>query len=102
MLRRDPFDPLHYLERTIRVKVRLREDGRIVLDGLHRLSQQNRRRAAWVLRTYDRLLRLQLDAPKPELRPSVRKLLAQGKLRIVEGKYVQGSAPSPKDDDSPG
>jgi hypothetical protein len=98
MLRRDPFDPLHYLERAIRVKVRLEKGGRIVLDGLGRLSQQNRRRAMWVLRTYEKLLRLQLDAPKPELRPSIRKLIAQGKLRIVNGTYVRSRAASPEGD----
>ena len=41
-----------------------------------------------VLKGYDRLLRMQLDAPTPELRPSINKLLAHGKIIIKKGHYV--------------
>jgi hypothetical protein len=37
---------------------------------------------------YDKLLRMQLDAPMREQRPSVNKLLAQGKIVIRNGKYT--------------
>ena len=42
---------------------------------------------------YPRILELQMDAPKRELRPSIRKLMAQGKVKIVKGRYrVKGKA----------
>ena len=41
-----------------------------------------------MVKVYDKLLRMQLDAPKRELRPSVNKLLAQGKIVIKDKKYV--------------
>lgn len=52
------------------------------------LAPRHRKRAKWVLDTYDRLLDMQLDAPKRKVRPSVRKLLAQGKIVIRGGRYV--------------
>ncbi|WP_232300448.1 hypothetical protein [Desulfonatronovibrio magnus] len=52
------------------------------------LHQQKKAKA--VLRTYDQLLRLQLDAPNKKMRPSVRKLLAQGKIEIRDGQYLRG------------
>jgi len=58
-----------------------------VLDGLAALPEEKQRQARNVVRAYPRLLELQLDAPKRELRPSVRKLMAQGKVEIVNGRY---------------
>ncbi|MFO7875337.1 MAG: hypothetical protein R6U55_01985 [Desulfovermiculus sp.] len=52
------------------------------------LSSKRRQQAINVLKNYDQLLRMKLDAPTPELRPSVNKLLAQGKIVIKQGKYV--------------
>lgn len=52
------------------------------------LSPKRRQQAINVLKNYDQLLRMKLDAPTPELRPSVNKLLAQGKIVIKQGKYV--------------
>ena len=82
------FDPLGFLERQLRLKVELARSGKILLYGLNGLSAQKRRQAFKVVHVYDKLLRMQLDAPKPELRPSVNKLLAQGKIVIKDGKYV--------------
>ena len=45
-----------------------------------------RQRAEPELR-YPQILELQLDAPKREMRPTVQKLLAQGKVEIVNRRY---------------
>jgi hypothetical protein len=82
------FDPLRFLERQLRLQVTLGQDGKILLSGLNDLSAKRRQQAFKVVKVYDKLLRMQLDAPKPELRPSVNKLLAQGKIVIKNKKYV--------------
>lgn len=88
MLRQEPFAPLKFLERTLRLHVHYSKRGiHIVLDGLAALAEEKQRQAQNVVRSYPRLLELQLDAPKGELRPSVRKLLAQGKVETVDGRY---------------
>lgn len=58
-----------------------------MLEGLFRLPLDKRRQAQNVLKIYNKLLLMQLDAPSRSMRPSVRKLLAQGKIMIVDGKY---------------
>ena len=88
MLRQEPFDPLKFLERILHLKVHYSKRGtHIVLDGVAALPEEKQRQAWWVVRTYKRLLQIQLDAPKREMRPSVRKLLAQGKVTIKNGRY---------------
>ena len=88
MLRQEPFDPLKFLERTLRLDVYYSKRGtHIVLEGLAALPEEKQHQAWWVVRTYKKLLQVQLDAPKREMRPSVRKLLAQGKVAIKDGKY---------------
>lgn len=87
MLRR-PFDPLGFLEDELRLEAILDPRGSIILKGMGSLAPRNRKRAKWELDTYDKLLRLQLDAPKREMWPSVRKLQAQGKIVIRGGKYM--------------
>ena len=82
------FDPLRFLEHQLRLKVHLAPNGKILLYGMGDLSPKRRQQAMKVLKVYDRLLRMQLDAPKREMRPSVNKLLAQGKIVIKKGKYV--------------
>ena len=52
------------------------------------LLPHQHKQAKAVLKTYDKLLRLQLAAPSKRMRPSVRKLLAQGKIEIRSGQYV--------------
>lgn len=42
-----------------------------------------------MLDTYEGLLRMQLDAPRRELRPSLQKLIAQGRLSIGNDRYVK-------------
>ncbi len=83
------FDPLHYLERDLRLKVGVDKKGQILLDGLSFIGQQNIDRALWVVRTYDRLLRIQLNDSR---RPSVYKLIAQGKLEVRKGRYVDSDS----------
>jgi len=87
MLRQEPFDPLLFLERQLKLRVRLDETGSILVHGVSYLSAEKQRQVRWVVRTYAGLLRLQLNASKPELRPSVRKLMAQGKVEIKNGRY---------------
>jgi len=60
----------------------------ILLHGLNDLSPKRRQQAFKVVKVYDKLLRMQMDAPTRELRPSVNKLLAQGKIVIKNKKYV--------------
>ena len=81
------FDPLYYLERDLRLKVKLdNKKGQILLDGLNSLGPHIAQRALGVVRTYDKLLRIQLSEP---MRPSVYKLIAQGKLEVRKGRYVE-------------
>ena len=83
------FDPLRLLEHQLLLNVYQGQDGGIYLQGIGSLPHRKRKQAKWVLDNYEGLLRLQLDAPKKRLRPSVQKLLAQGKIRIVNGRYVR-------------
>ena len=88
MLTRKPFDPLLFLERTLELKVYYSKHGtHIVLDGIASLPENKKRQARQVVKLYPRVLELQLDAPKREMRPSVQKLMAQGKVEIVKGRY---------------
>jgi hypothetical protein len=82
------FDPLRFLEVQLRLQVTLGRDGKILLHGLNDLSPKRRQQAFKVVKIYDKLLRMQLDAPTRELRLSVNKLLAQGKVVIKNKKYV--------------
>ncbi|MGM0424547.1 MAG: hypothetical protein ACQEQX_06475 [Thermodesulfobacteriota bacterium] len=75
----------------MKLKVELTSQGKIILHGMSRLHPRHRRRAKWVLDTYDRLLRMQLDAPKKEMRPSVRKLLAPSGENCDSGWEVCGA-----------
>ena len=86
---RPPFDPLQFLY-SLRLDVRIGKNGKIVLDGMQPLPKERRREALWVVRIYDKLLRMQLEAPHEGMRPSVRKLMAQGKIKVEEGRYVMG------------
>ncbi|MDZ7759149.1 MAG: hypothetical protein U5L00_02700 [Desulfovermiculus sp.] len=82
------FDPLRFLERQLRLKVELASNDKILLYGLNDLSAKRRQQAFRVAQVYDKLLRMQLDASTHELRPSVNKLLAQGKIIIKNGQYI--------------
>ncbi len=85
---RTPFDPLHYLEYEMRLYLDLDSKGNIAIKGMWSLESHQKTKAQAVLDTYDKLLRLQLDAPSESMRPSVRKLLAQGKIEIRDGQYI--------------
>lgn len=82
------FDPLKYLEHDLRLNVKLDKNGQIVLYGISWLGEEWRKKAVWVLRTYDKLLKIQLSDPK---RPSVYKLFAQEKIKIRKGQFVRMS-----------
>lgn len=89
---RPPFDPLHFLY-GLRLDARLDKNGRIVLEGTSSILKERRREALKVVKMYEKLLRIQLDAPNEGMRPSVRKLLAQGKLKMEGVRYVKGDNP---------
>jgi len=55
------------------------------MHGLNDLSPERRKQAFNVVKVNDKLLRMQLDAPTRELRPSMNKLLAQDKIVIKKG-----------------
>jgi hypothetical protein len=83
-----PFDPLRYLE-NLRLETFLSKDNQIILKGISRIPARDKKKAIWVLTNYEELLKMQLNADKPELRPSVRKLLAHGKIVIMNGRYIK-------------
>lgn len=83
-----PFDPLRFLQVEYSLELSLDSSGNIVADGMRSLYPHQKNKAKAVLSTYGKLLRLQLDAPSRSMRPSVRKLLAQGKIEIRGGQYV--------------
>ncbi len=85
---RSPFDPLLFLESEYRLDLSLDSSGNVVVKGMWSLQLHQHKKARAILKTYDRLLKLQLDAPSERMRPSVRKLLAQGKIEIRGGQYV--------------
>lgn len=85
-----PFDPLNFLSCNLRLEVWLDEKEKIRLDGYYTLTLERRRQADYVLANYRPLLLMQLDAPSKGMRPSVRKLLAQGKVLVKDGRYVIG------------
>jgi hypothetical protein len=89
MLKSNPFDPLNYLEKQLRLRVNLAEDGRVLVGGLSSLPGHRKKKAVWVVNNYKELLKMQLNAESPQMRPSVRKLLAQDKLRIENGRYLK-------------
>ena len=67
---RKSFDSLLFLERTLELRVYYSKTGSyIVLDGIAALSEDKQKQARQVVRLYPRILDLQLDAPKRELRP---------------------------------
>lgn len=90
------FDPHSYLQRELRLKVWIDHKDQILLDGLNSHGPQNIDRALWVVRTYGRLLRIQITDPR---RPSVYKLIAQGKLEVRKGRYVDPSSGPFRNDD---
>ncbi len=89
MIGRSLFDPLIFLERELRLEVIMEPNGHIRLEGLGRIPANKRRKAMKVVKTYKELLRLQLDVSDKKMRPSVQKLIAQGKIRLEKGYYVK-------------
>jgi hypothetical protein len=83
-----PFDPLRFLQSEMRLSLDLDPKGRIVVEGMNHLLPHQYKQAKAVLKIYDKLLLLQLDAPSKRMRPSIRKLMAQGRIEIREGQYV--------------
>lgn len=84
-----PFDPLGYLY-SLRLDAKLGENGEIILLNTNEVPAHKWEQVRYVVSTYAGLLRMQLDAPSKEMRPSVRKLLAQGKIRVEKGEYIKG------------
>jgi hypothetical protein len=83
------FDPLFFLEYDLRLDVSLEGNGHIRLDGLNSIPAHQRRMAMKVVKIYKALLCLQLDVSDKKMRPSVQKLIAQGKIRLEKGYYLK-------------
>jgi hypothetical protein len=79
------FDPLHYLQRNLKCRVILDETGEVRLAFAFRQQQPTIQKARTVLENYRGLLKLQLENNGA----SVRKLIAQGKLRIEGGRFIR-------------
>lgn len=77
------------MEYELRLDLSLTPYGQIVVKGMWSLPIHQQKKAKAVLKTYNRLLKLQLNVPGRTMRPSVRKLLAQGKVEIRDGQYVR-------------
>ena len=58
------FDPLRFLEHQLWLQVTVGQNGKILLSGLNELSANRRQQAFRVVKVYDKLLRMQLDASK--------------------------------------
>jgi hypothetical protein len=79
------FDPLKYLRVDLHAQASLGPDGiSLQFDG--RVLAHKRQKAQAVARTYEKLLRLQLENGGA----SVQKLLAWGKIRVEGRRYVEG------------
>ena len=72
---RTPFDPLQFLEYEMHLDLSLNPEGQIKVIGMWALPPHQQKKAKAILKTYGKLLRLQLEAPSSPMRPSVRKLL---------------------------
>ena len=72
----------------MRLDIELDSKGQITVHGMRFLEPHKAKQARNVLKVYDKLLRMQLDAPSKTMRPSVRKLLALGKVEVRDGQYV--------------
>jgi hypothetical protein len=83
-----PFDPLSWLT-SKGVTAKLMPDGSVQLlfDSSTRRPERERIKRV-IFNGYLSLLRMQLDVPDGTKPRSVFQLLASGRLKIVEGKYV--------------
>jgi hypothetical protein len=79
------FDPLQYLRRNLKCQVVLDDQGEVKLAFAFKQQQPTILKARKVLQAYRGLLKLQLENNGA----SVRKLMAQGKLRIEGGRFVR-------------
>jgi hypothetical protein len=82
-----PFDPRAWLARKGCV-ASLAADGSVQLLFDEYMRREVRERIRRIIRNWDGLLRLQLDVP-PGTRPrTVQQLMAAGRIRIRDGRYV--------------
>lgn len=82
------FDPLAWL-RSKDVTVALDKAGEIELLFNEYTNRETRERIKRVIHRYYRpVLRLQLDVPDGTRPRTVQQLIASGRLRVVEGRYV--------------
>lgn len=84
------FDPLHWLA-TKGAEASLTPAGEVKLLFDQHTPQKTRVGIRRVISRYEGLLRLQLDVPKGTRPRTVQQLLAAGKIRLVEGRYVRAS-----------
>lgn len=89
MFKGNPFDPLNYLERQLRLRVNHSKDDRILVGGLSRLPEHRKEKAVWVVNNYKELLKMQLDAESNELDQQYDNIIGQLVNMIREsGKWI--------------
>jgi hypothetical protein len=79
------FDPLHFLQRNLKCQVVLDKQGEVRLSFAFKQQQPTILKARKVLQAYRGLLKFQLENGGA----SVRKLMAQGKLKIEGGRFYR-------------
>ncbi|MBQ9451770.1 MAG: hypothetical protein IJU65_00530 [Desulfovibrio sp.] len=83
------FDPLRAL-RSLGLRVSLDADTHeLRTEWTHNPSYYDRRKADMWLKRFDSLLKLQLDVPENTLPRTVQQLMASGKVKVVEGKFIR-------------
>jgi hypothetical protein len=79
------FDPLRYLRRNLKCEVTLDPNGEIRLVFAGWQQEPTIRKARAVLHSYRSLIKFQLENNGA----SVRKLLAQGKIQLKDGRFIR-------------
>jgi hypothetical protein len=81
------FDPLRYLRRNLKCEVTLDPNGEIRLVFAGWQQEPTIRKARAVLHSYRSLIKFQLENNGA----SVRKLLAQGKIQLRDGRFIRST-----------
>jgi hypothetical protein len=81
------FDPLAWLA-TKKAVATLAADGSVALQFDQFTKPEMRARIRRVIRHWETLLRMQLDVAPGDRPRTVQQLIASGKIRVVEGRYV--------------
>ena len=86
-----PFDPiakLTSLGAEVRPLLDAPEGKRLRITVMRGMSPHNGLQARRIARAYERLILLQITTGEPGRPRTVQQLLANGRLRVVDGRYV--------------